>query len=178
MAKIYVIAGKAKSGKDLSAHFLKEHYEKQNQKIITYSCTMYLKNYIQKIYGWDGSENTKPRDILQNLGKEIKNNYPDFFLHRMKEDIDFLRNKTDVIIITGVRLQTELSFLKNECGAILVKIEKHNFDNGLTQIQKKDITETDVDNYHSFDYVVENDKEILNLEKQIIDIIEGGQNEY
>ena len=46
---------------------------------------MYIKDY----FGWDGSEETKPRELLQNLGVElIKTHIDDSMLvRRMVEDI-------------------------------------------------------------------------------------------
>lgn len=37
--------------------------------------------------------------------------------------------------------------------------------NNLTETEKKDITETDVDNYHNYDYIIENDNYNILKEK-------------
>ena len=159
MEKLFVIAGKAQSGKDTTAKIIKETTTK---KVLIYSCTTYLKKYIKDIYGVY-NENNKPRTILQNLGKEIKEKYPCFFIDRMNEDIRFLASYYDIIIITGVRLIPELNFLKKTFNAILIKMESSG--NNLTETEKKDITETDVDNYHNYDYIIENDNYNILKEK-------------
>ena len=170
MKKIYVLAGKARTGKDSVAKMMKDSYSVET--VLTYSCTMYLKKYIKQIYGWDGKEETKPRGILQSLGREIKKQYPNFFIDRMEEDIKFLSNYCDIIIVTGVRLEKELAFLKEKFDAVLIKTEKSLVDNNLTEEQKNDITETDVDNYISYDYIINNDNGLKELKKQVKNIME------
>lgn len=160
MEKLFVLAGKARSGKDTVANLIDNN---SLEKVLVYSCTTYLKNYIKDIYG-DYDEGNKPRDILQKFGSEIKEKYPDFFIDRMGEDIRFLSNYYDIIVVTGVRLVKELEFLKDSFNAVLIKMESDK-ENGLTEKQKNDITEIDVDNYNSYDYVIKNaDYEVLKQE--------------
>lgn len=175
MKKLYVLAGKARTGKDSAANIIEAYYTKKNYKVIRYSCTVYLKEYIKKLYSWDGMEQTKPRDILQRMGNEIRDKYPNYFINRMEEDIRFLQNHADIIIVTGVRLTKELEILNKIDNNILIKMEKEN--NDLTEKQKQDITEIDVDNYKNFDYIIYND-DYNNLENKIIKLIEEVEHEY
>lgn len=167
--KIYGIAGKARSGKDTVANIINKHYK--NEKVVIYPCMKDLKEYAMKISDWDGNDETKPRTLLQSLGKQIKEKYPDFFIKRMEEDINVLSEYCDIIIITGLRLIGELDFLKNKYNSTLIKVENPK-DNGLTDNQKNDITETDVDNYVKYDYIVKNNGDKIKLEKIIESIIE------
>ena len=166
MEKLFVLAGKARSGKDTVARVIEKNTSK---KVLIYSCTAYLKKYIEDIYG-NYDEKNKPRSLLQSLGKEIKEKYPNFFIERMEEDIRFLSNYYDIIIITGARLVKELVFLKEKLGAILIKVESLK-DNDLTLDERKDITETDVDNYDNYDYKIMN-TDYHTLESEIINIME------
>lgn len=163
--KLYVVAGKAKSGKDETANIIKKIYK--NKKVLKYSSTKYLKDYVKMI---KGEYEEKPRDFLQELGFEIKEKYPNFFIDRIKEDIDFLSDFYDIIIVTGVRLTKELDFFKNNYNATLIKIER-NIDNGLTEKQKNDITELDVDNYLNYDFIIRNSGSLEELEKNVIKIV-------
>ena len=166
MEKLFVIAGKARSGKDTIAKIIKEN---TNIRVLIYSCTTYLKKYIKDIYGvYD--ESNKPRELLQSFGRKIKKEYPNFFLDRINEDIRFLSLYYDIIIITGVRLVRELEFLKNTFNGILIKVESDN-ENNLTEKEKQDITETDVDNYNDYDYILKN-KTYEKIEEQIKKIME------
>jgi len=169
MEKLFVLAGKNKSSINTISSIIKEKY--QDKKVLIYEATTYIKNYIKIITDWNGSEEEKQRDLLQSLGREIKDKYPNFFIDRMKEDINFLENYYDIIIITGVRLEKELNFLKNEFNAILVKVER-NTDNNLTEKQKNDITETDMDNFKNYDYIIENNEDIEKLKEKVNQIME------
>ena len=71
--KIFLIAGKARSGKDTLSDFLIEELEKNN-KVCRLQISGYLKYYIMKYFGWDGREETKPRDLLNYLGTDIIRN--------------------------------------------------------------------------------------------------------
>lgn len=178
MEKLYVFAGKAKTGKDSAADITQAYYEGRNKKVIRYSCTVYLKDYVKKIYGWDGNEETKPREELQVLGRKIKEEYPNLFIERMREDIKYLSNYCDIMIITGVRLLSELELLKSEFNGILIKVINPNLDNGLTEKQKNDVTETEVDKFGKFDFVINNDSNIDNLKEKTNKILRSVENEY
>ena len=69
--KIYLIGGKAKHGKDTFSSFLKEVYENKGKKIIVTQYSKYIKYYAREMTGWDLSEETKPRELLQKLGTDI-----------------------------------------------------------------------------------------------------------
>jgi len=162
--KIYGIAGKARSGKDTVAEIIVKNHK--DKKIITYPITKDLKEYAMKLSNWDGKDETKPRDLLQTLGKQIKEKYPDFFIKRTEEDIKLLSKYCDIIIITGLRLIRELEFLKNNYDSTLIKVETSN-DNGLTEKQKNDITEQEVDKFTNYDYIIDNNQNKENLENII-----------
>ncbi len=168
MEKLYIIAGKARSGKDSVATIIQNHYK--TKKVIKYPCTIYLKDYIKKIYNINFTQE-KPRTLLQTLGKQIKEKYPNFFLDRMKEDINYLSKNCDILIITGIRLKKELEFLKENFSPLLIKVER-NIDNNLTEKQKQDITETDVDNYKNFNYIIKNNENLEKLKINIEKILE------
>ena len=89
----------------------------------------------------------------------------------MEEDINFLSHYYDIIIITGVRLEKELTFFKEKFNAILMKIER-NANNNLTEKEKNDITETDVNNFNNFDYIIQNNDTLENLKEKVENILE------
>ena len=87
--KIFLIAGKAESGKDTTASFIMDNYEKKNKKCLRLAYASYIKMYVKNISDWDGSEETKPRELLQTLGTDIirKNIDDNFFVNRICDDI-------------------------------------------------------------------------------------------
>ena len=108
--KIYIISGKARSGKDTIASIIKEYYESKSKKVITLAYATYLKEYAKRITNWDGQEETKPRELLQNLGVELIKTYIDenMLINRIKEDIKVYSYFFDIIIITDARFKEEI----------------------------------------------------------------------
>lgn len=173
--KIYLLAGKAKHGKSTSSIFIKEEYEARGQKVAIARYSGYIKSFAKNYFGWDGREETKPRELLQQLGTQIireKLNKEDFFVKRMIEDIEILSYFFDAIIIDDVRLEIEIEEIKKVFkNTISINVIRNNFDNGLTEKQKKHRTETALDDYNKFDYYIYNNGTFDDLKQSIIDIM-------
>jgi hypothetical protein len=175
--KIYLIGGKARHGKSTVARLIKAEYELRGERAAITSYGRYIKDYARNYFGWDGKEETKPRDLLQYLGAEIirkKLHKKDFFVNRMIDDIQILSYFFDVIIIDDARLKVEVDKLRKTFDLFIpIKVVRDNFDNGLTEEQKKDITEIDLDKYKMFKYCIHNDGELDDLKKKVSLIIDG-----
>ena len=167
--KIFIISGKARSGKNEISKIIEKSYS--NKKCITISFAYYIKDYAKRISDWDGSEETKPRELLQHLGIELVRNKINkrLFIDRILEDIEIFSYFYDIIIISDARLVDEITILKeNYPDSVSIRVIRNNYDNNLTTEQKNHLTETDLDEFTDFDYVVENDE---NLESKIIQIL-------
>lgn len=167
--KIFVISGKARSGKNEIAKIIQQYYN--NKKCITISFGHYIKDYVKRISNWDGNEETKPRELLQQIGIElIKNKINDkLFINRILEDIEIFSYFYDIIIISDARLVEEMEFIKqNHPNSISIRVTRSNYDNKLTKDQKKHVTEIGLDKYINFDYVINNDN---NFKQNIIKIL-------
>ena len=82
---IFLIAGKARSGKNTVAKIIKDNYLDQKQKVVISEITKYLKKYIEEITETKITENNKPRELLQKISAVIikdKLDMPDFFRHQ------------------------------------------------------------------------------------------------
>ena len=87
--KLYFICGKARHGKDTLALYMKNYYEMMGKKVTILQIAAPLKTLIRNHFGWDGKEETKPRELLQHLGTDIiriKMKKDDHFLARTIED--------------------------------------------------------------------------------------------
>lgn len=161
-SKIFIISGKAESGKNEIAKIIEQYYS--NNKSITISFGHYIKDYAKRVSDWDGSEETKPRELLQQLGIElIKNKINDkLFINRILEDIEIFSYFYDIIVISDARLVEEIEILKNNYpNSISIRVIRNNYDNKLTTDQKKHITEIDLDKYTNFDYIINNNNNKL-----------------
>ena len=178
--KIFLISGKAQAGKDTTATLIKKEYEKLGLKVINLQYSSYIKEYAKKISGWDGLEETKPRELLQILGTDIirKEFGKDFFVKKLIEDIKVYSFFYDIITISDVRLKIEIDIPRNKFDNIYaLRIIRPNFDNGLTEEEKKHPTEIDLDDYENFDFILTNDGTIPDLGLKVINMIEEVQHE-
>ena len=167
--KIFLLSGKARSGKNEISKIIERYYS--NKKCITISFGYYIKDYAKRISDWDGSEETKPRELLQQLGIELVRNKIDkrLFIDRILQDIEIFSYFYDIIVISDVRLLDEITILKeNYPDSTSIRVVRNNYENNLTKEQKNHLTETDLDNYNDLDYIVENDE---NLEDKITKIL-------
>ena len=155
---IFLFTGKARHGKDTAANFLKEYFELDNKKVIFSQYSKYIKFYCKEMYDWDGREETKPRELLQQLGTEVirnKLNKAEMFIERQVDDIEIYSYFYDAIMVSDIRLPREIEGLKEKYKKIVViNIYRPNFESDLNNEQKKHITETAMDNYKDYDYKI------------------------
>ena len=159
--KVFLISGKARHGKDTTGNFLQEAYEEKGYKVCRSQISKYLKVYAKDYFGWDGTEENKPRKLLQELGTDIireKLNKPRFFIDRTIEDIEILGNFFDVMIITDIRLPLEINAIKdNVKDVVSVNIERINFESPLTVSEQKHKIENAMEDFKDYDYQITND---------------------
>ena len=168
-SKIFIISGKARSGKNEISKIIEKYYS--NKKVITISFGHYIKDYAKRISDWDGSEETKPRELLQQLGIELIKNKIDkkLFINRILQDIEVFSYFYDIIVVNDARLIDEIEILKeNYSNSTSIRVIRNNHDNKLTIDQKNHLTEIGLDNYNGFDYIIENDEK---LEEKVINIL-------
>lgn len=168
--KIYLIAGKAQSGKDTVAKYIKKICNEYNLKHINLQYSFYFKNYAKNIISWDGKEETKPREFLQFLGTDLIRKEIDelFFVNRMIEDIKVYSYFFDIITVSDVRFKIEIDLLKKIFkNTYSIQIVRPNMNVFLTEKQKKHRTEIDLVNYKKYDYIITNDKTLIDLEKKV-----------
>ncbi len=173
-AKVYMVCGKARHGKDTLASYMKEEFEKEGKSTIILHFSTYIKDYAKMISSWDGSEDTKPRELLQVLGTDIIRNKVDelLFINRIKEDIKVYSFFFDIVIIADTRFELEVTEIKNNFKDVsVIHINRPYFEEELNSKQKKHRTETGLDNFDDYDFKVVNDKQKEALIKEAKKII-------
>ena len=170
---IYLLSGKARHGKDTIAGYLKKFYEEDKKKVINSRAGKYIKFYAMEMTDWDGSEENKPRNLLQELGTEVirnKLNKAEMFIQRQLDDIEIYSYFYDAIIVPDIRLPREIESVKERFdNVVTIKVNRINFETSLNNNQQNHITETAMDSYNDFDYIVTNDK-LDKLEEDIYKI--------
>ena len=177
--KIFVIAGKARHGKDTVAGYIKDYYE--NKKVINLAYGSYIKEYAKKISDWDGSDETKPRELLQELGTEVIRQKidKDFFVKRICEDILVYSYYFDIITISDARFPNELEWPKNNFDNVInIRVIRDGYDSVLSEKEQKHLTEVALDEYNSYDYVIHNNGTLSDLKDKVLDVVRKVEHEY
>jgi hypothetical protein len=152
MKRIFLISGKAQSGKDTTADFIKQALP---NTLIIHNAD-YMK-YMAKTYlGWNGVKDEEGRNILQQLGTDkvrVGTCKPMFWTWLVCEVIEILQNDFDYFCIPDTRFPNEIYLPKARFGdkVISIHIERPDHNNGLTEEQKKHPSETALDGF-KFDY--------------------------
>lgn len=171
--KLILIGGKARSGKDTIADFMMERLLLDNKKVCKLQVGQYIKYYAMKYFGWDGREETKPRELLLEIGTKVIREKidPDFHIDRLIQDVKVLSNFYDILIVSDVRMPVEIEKPKKVFEDV-VTIKMVRDSDELTKKQQGHITETALDGYNGFDYIINNDKSLEHLKEKAIEILE------
>lgn len=172
--KVYLVAGKAGSGKSEVAKYIKEYYIYKKQETVITEYSKYIKLFATELTDWDGTPASKPRDFLQAIGAYIRGEMgePKLFVRRMLEDLDIYSNYVDVAVISDVRYPVEIDEIKeNFPNAKSIFVINQFAPSKLTLEQQMHPSELALENYTGFDYSIANDGE--NLKDKVFKILEG-----
>ncbi len=173
--KIFIITGKANSGKDTTAEFINNYVKLKGLKVVNLQFSYYIKMYAKEISGWDGSEDSKPRSLLQTLGTDIIRKQIDemLFINRIIQDIMVYSYYFDVITISDGRLPIEIDSIKHTFSNVYsVNVIRPNYENSLDSKEKKHLTEIALDSYNNYDFKLINDGTLNDLNKKIETMID------
>ena len=168
--KIILIGGKANSGKDSTAEYIDKYYRDKRLDVVNIQIAYYIKMYAKQIAMWDGDNETKPRQLLQDLGTELIRKQIDeyFFIKRILQDIDVYSRYFDVITISDGRMPEEFEEIKKAYPeTISLHIIRPGYVSHLTKDQKAHVTESLVDDIN-YDYEIINDGTLDDLDKKAV----------
>lgn len=174
-SKIFVLSGKARSGKDVVANVIEEYFGKDNSIKISYA--YYIKDYLTRMNKYNENEKSKYRSLLQDFGVELlsKKISPNFLIDRLMQDVEVFSYFYDVIIITDARLVNEIEIPRRKFDNITTIRILNDSINDLTEIERKHITETGLDTYKDFDYIINNNSSLEELKNKTIEILKGAR---
>jgi len=166
MRKVIIISGKQYSGKDTVAKILLKHFKTFKR--------IGIGDAIKYEYGakhnltFEEIEKNKHlyRDDLIKLGNYGRNIDPNYWLYKL------LEMKSD-IIVPDIRVEHEVEIFKKE-GAFLLRVESTKEARALRGkiTNENDLTETALDNYKGWNYIIDNSGNMEDLEKSIKPLIE------
>lgn len=173
--ELYLIAGRAGSGKDTLATFMKEHLEQEGKNVCILRLANPLYEMAEHYFGYPNPRKEKPRSFLQTLGIEIikeKLGKEWFLVDRLSEDISILDSFFDVGIISDARLVEEMEELKRRYPKLIrILIQNEKCNTSLTDQEKTHRTEIEAEQYSDYDEIVQNTtlEELKISAKQIVD---------
>ena len=169
--RIFLICGKAGVGKNEVANIINEYYNTKHQSTVITGFSKYIKIFAKEVLNWDGNEDSKPRDFLQNLGQNARKLIDEnIFVDRMLEDLQIYQTLVDNVIISDVRLKNEIFWIKHNYKNVYVIRVNKDIDN-LKSYQKKHNTEIALDKYKKFDYIIDNNQTTKELKEKVLDIL-------
>ncbi|MFA4904457.1 MAG: hypothetical protein WC600_17120 [Desulfobaccales bacterium] len=175
------LSGKAGSGKSTAADYLWDQYLyhrfafADTLKVLVGQAFDFSQ---EQLYGDlkevpDPRFGKSPRWCLQHLGTEVfRGIWPGIWVHHLMESVrDFWQmNGERPVVVTDVRFLDEAEALKN-VGAVLIRIERAGA--GAQAGIPDHISETSLDAYPGWDYVLQNDGSLAALEFMLDQIVGG-----
>lgn len=169
--KLFILSGKAKSGKSAVANIIQKYYGK---RCITISYAYYIKDYLIRMGMYDETNKEQYRKLLQDFGSILLHNRIDdeLLIRRVCEDIEVFSYFYDIIVITDARLLPEIEIPKEKYkDAIVLRITSNT--RHIEEERQQHITETALDMYSGFDYIIENNDDLKTLRENVISILKG-----
>ena len=162
--EMLVITGEAGAGKDTFADHIQKMYSAPNTVIHRVTFATKLKEEAKSL-GWNGKKDEKGRELLQDLGKVMKNYYgQDYYAKQAfigKKPVPGVRN---IWVVTDARFLAEINYCKEiaekyNADIKIIRIDRSedpNFHSSLTETQKNDVSEQEWRQVQP-DIVVKND---------------------
>ena len=158
--KVLCISAKAQHGKDTAASMIKEYLETKGNKVLITHYADLVKFVCTKFFDWDGQKDEKGRTLLQYVGTDvISSQQPSYWVDFVISILKFFENEWDYVLIPDCRYPIEVTQMGDNFPTWLLRIERPNFESGLTEAQKQHISETSMDNY-PFHAVLYNDSDL------------------
>ena len=175
--KIFVVGGKSGSGKNEVAKMIEEYYTYKLKKCVITEFSKYIKLFARELTDWDGISQNKPRRFLQTFGAKVRKYDERFLTKRMIEDINLYESFADVVIISDARMPLEFEDMKENYDDVTSILVINQFaQSRLSLEEQSDITETALESYDEFDYIIAHD-ELAKTKDKVFKILEEKENE-
>lgn len=167
--KVCCISAKAQHGKDTAAALIRDYLEAQGKRVLITHYADLVKFVCTKFFNWDGQKDEKGRTLLQYVGTDvISSQQPSYWVDFVISILKFFENEWDYVLIPDCRYPVEVTRMSTVFETQILRIERPNFESGLTEKQKQHISETSMDNY-SFDAVIYNDSTLESFKEKLIE---------
>jgi hypothetical protein len=140
--KVITFSGKAESGKDASAQYIRNLLQEEGHQVISISLADYLKFALEKYLNLGLSYHTKEemRQHYQQFGTEhLRRLNPNFHIDLIIDIIKALNSYTEldagetIFIVPDVRFDNELEGLFDNFDIFTFKVERPNYESQLSE---------------------------------------------
>lgn len=153
--KVIMISGKAESGKNLVADKIRCRLEEDGNKVLVVAFGDYVKFLCSHYFGWNGKKDEYGRTLLQHIGTDVFRSYnEDYFANRVVELIKAV-DIWDYVIIPDLRFENEMHIIRSNFDAVAIRVERNGHCSSLTEEQRSNPSETELDNHPGFDYIID-----------------------
>jgi len=172
-----LVSGKAGVGKTTVANNLRNYLDAE--QITPYALVVPFAlgvKEVAKSMGWDSKKDTRGRKLLQdigNLGREYNENaWVDYLMDYIGNNLP--QEMIDIIIIDDWRFPNESDYFLNRpelytTFMINVQSPKREVLKGTSYY--KDVSETSLDGYNKFNYIIENHGTLEDLETKSVNVL-------
>jgi len=175
--KIIGLSGKKRSGKDTVYQLAGDILFKNVIKAGRVAFADPLKHEVSEITGFNlefiEKNKEKLRPLLQVWGADFRRVFSgaNYWIDKMRPIVS--KAEVDVLFITDCRYKNEADFIKEE-GGYLVKVERRGetYTNYQDAIEDAHSSENDLNNYGSYDYILNNDKTKAELTESVVQMLE------
>lgn len=167
---IFLLSGKAESGKDTCAEYLLGSFGLEKPIHLSFGSRV---KEVATSLGWDGKKDEKGRAMLQWLGDGVKQFNPTFWVDKTIEDIKSLSKEGyTVFIISDCRYKDEIIKIKEEFQGCVypIRVSRPTHKSRLSEEQLNHRSECDLDDY-PFEYVLHNNSNLASFERNIFNLI-------
>lgn len=165
--KVLCISAKAQHGKDTAAGLIKEYLESLDNRVLIIHYADLVKFVCTKFFNWDGQKDEKGRTLLQYVGTDvISSQQPSYWVDFVVSILKFFKDEWDYVLIPDCRYPIEVTQMGDNFETTLLRVERPNFESGLTEKQKQHISEISMDNY-PFHAVIYNDSDLESFKEKL-----------
>ena len=166
------ISAKAQHGKDYTANLLKNELRRYGYSVLVCHYADLLKYICKQFFGWNGEKDETGRTLLQKVGTEgVRTKRPDFWVDFIEDILEFFPNEWDFVLIPDTRFPNEITKMKERFDTISVHVTRPNFENSLTEEQRKHPSEVALDDF-DFDYELINNGTEEGMKQEVLEFIE------
>jgi hypothetical protein len=173
---IILISGKASIGKTTVGDFLEESLSEVPLNVTSIGFADDLKKVARNEFDWDGRKDSKGRKLLQQIGLIGREYNKNIWVEKLLGDLDSASIFfPDITIIDDWRFLNEAEYFEEGLYDLFKINIVSNIRGGLKGELGEDISETELNNYTDYDYIVENN--FTNLEdlkkecEKLVDIL-------